>query len=162
MEEHVHRFVTTEQITRATRPETEDLPTLLEAWGLTRATQEKMWVIAFDLNTQLKTITEVAKGGFHDQIVYIPTVLSAVLAAQTDRFWIAHNHPAGPVTPSEEDIELTATIMQAANTVGLSFEDHIIVGPEGYYSMAEAGVLIPADNLGIKVSLRKRQRRKSA
>jgi DNA repair protein RadC len=94
----VHRYVTIEQVVRMDQPETADLSTLLERWGLTRATQEAVWVIAIDNVTQLKTVTEVARGGFHDVLVHIPTVLSAVLAAQTDRFYVAHNHPSGPVT----------------------------------------------------------------
>jgi len=158
----VHRFVSIVQVVRDTRPSTEDVPTLLDTWGLTHATQECFWVIAFDLAKDLKTVTEVARGGFHDQVVYIPTVLSAVLAAQTDRFWVAHNHPAGPVSPSEEDIDLTETIMAASNVVGLSFEDHVIVGPEGWFSMADEGILVPVDHLGVRAGIKRAQRRKSA
>jgi len=155
----VHRFVTIEQTVRDTRPATTEVPELLEQFGLTRSTQECFWVISFDLDQRLKTITEVAKGGFHDQVIHIPTVLAAVLAAQTDRFWVAHNHPAGPVTPSEEDFDLTETIMAAANAVGLSFEDHVIVGPEGWYSMADEGILEPAAHIGMRAALKAKQRR---
>jgi DNA repair protein RadC len=144
----LHRFVTIEQVVQRTAPEATDLDSLFEMWGLTRSTQEAFWVVALDNVESVKTITEVARGGFHDVIVHPPAVLAAVLAAHTDRFYVAHNHPSGPVTPTEDDINLTATIMQAANAVSLSFEDHFIVGPEGLFSFWEAGLLIRAASMG--------------
>lgn len=141
----IHRFVTIQQIVVASQPEATDLPTLLTEWGLTRSTQEAFWVIALDNVTGVKTVTEVARGGFHDVLVHIPTVLAAVVSAHTDRFYVAHNHPAGPVTPTAEDIALTAQIMQAANVSGLSFEDHIITGPKGWYSFWEEGLITRAE-----------------
>lgn len=139
----VHRFVTIEQVVRAQQPETADLKTLFSEWGLTRSAQEAFWVIA---------ITEVARGGFHDVLVYSPNVLSAVLVAQTDRFYVAHNHPAGPVRPTDQDIQLTAQIMAAANAAGLSFEDHIITGPMGWFSFYDEGLLTRAAALGLRAT----------
>lgn len=155
----VHRFVDHTQNVRATQPLAADLRELFKAWGLVDATQELVWVIALDNMTGVKTVTEVARGGFHDVLVHIPTVLTAVVAAHTDRFFIAHNHPAGPVTPTDEDIALTAQIMNAANMAGLSFEDHIICGPKGWYSFYDHGLLIRAESLGMKAATRKRKPR---
>jgi DNA repair protein RadC len=152
---NVHRFVTIEQITRAEQPATADLRTLFDEWGLTRSTQEAFWVIAIDNWLGLKTITEVARGGYHDVVVYPATILAAVLAAQTDRFYVAHNHPSGPVTPTDLDMTTTANILEAANAAGLSFEDHIIVGPSGWFSFWEQGLLIRAESLGIRAALKK-------
>ena len=154
-ERRVHRFVTIEQVVRAEQPETADLPTLFAEWGLTRSTQEAFWVIAIDDNLGLKTVTEVARGGFHDVLVYPANVLAAVLAAQTDRFYVAHNHPSGPVTPTEQDMHLTGEIMAAANSAGLSFEDHIITGPAGWFSFADEGLITPAKALGIRAMKRR-------
>ena len=159
MEHRTHRFVRIEQIVLDDQPETSALRTLLTKWGLANSTQEAFWVITLDNVMGLKTVVEVARGGFHDVLVYIPTVLSAVLAAQTDRFYVAHNHPAGPVTPTEEDIALTAKIMAAANTAGLSFEDHIIVGPaDGWFSFWEQGLLTRAESLGLRANQGRKKR----
>lgn len=153
-----HRFVTIEQITQKTAPEVTDLDSLFEMWGLTRSTQEALWVVALDNVENIKTVMEVARGGFHDVVVHVPTVLAAVLSAHTDRFYVAHNHPSGPVTPTQEDVNLTAAIMQAANAVALSFEDHIIVGPEGRFSFWEAGLLIRAESMGTLARMRRMKR----
>lgn len=153
-----HRFVTIEQVTQKTAPEVTDLDALLEMWGLTRSTQEAFWVISLDNVEGVKTVIEVARGGFHDVIVHVPTVLAAVLTAHTDRFYVAHNHPSGPVTPTEDDINLTATLMAAANAASLSFEDHIIVGPRGRFSFWEAGLLVRAESMGTLARMKGRKR----
>lgn len=156
-----HKFVTIEQVVRAEQPESVDLPTLFERWGLTGSTQEALWVVSLDNMEGLKTITEVARGGFHDVLVYPANVLAAVLSAHTDRFYIAHNHPSGPVTPTEDDMKLTANVMAAANAAGLSFEDHIITGPQGWFSFYDAGLITRAEGLGLKAA-RKAGRSKAA
>ena len=148
-QDKVHRFVTIEQVVRDTQPDTDDLPELFKAWGLTDSTQEQLWAISFDNVLGLKTVTEIARGGWHDVLVYPANILAAVLSAHTDRFYIAHNHPSGPVTPTEQDMQLTRDVMEAANVAGMSFEDHIITGPGGWFSFYDEGILSRADNLGI-------------
>jgi DNA repair protein RadC len=149
-----HKFVTIEQVVRAEQPAGTDIKSLFRLWGLTASTTEAMWVIALDNMEDVKTISEVARGGFHDVLVWPPVVLSAVLAANTDRFWIAHNHPSGPVTPTRQDLELTVSIMEAANTVGLAFEDHIICGPKGWFSFHDEGLLTRAKTTGLKAAMK--------
>jgi hypothetical protein len=42
-------------------------------------------------------------------------------------------------------VDLTAKVMTAANSVGLYFEDHLIVGPDAEtFSFLAAGLIIPA------------------
>lgn len=62
----------------------------------------------------------------------------------TDRAYsviIAHNHPSGDPTPSEEDKRVTHQIARAAGTLGIKLLDHIIVARRGYYSFQEHGLL---------------------
>jgi DNA repair protein RadC len=114
--------------------------------GLHRTPQEAVWVLAYDAMMNTRTVIEVARGGFHAVNVDIPTLLTAVVAAATDRFVIAHNHPGQDPTPSDADMRLTSTVMDAANTCGLRFEDHLIIGSTGdSFSFFEHGLLIPPE-----------------
>lgn len=54
---------------------------------------------------------------------------------------LAHNHPSGDPTPSEEDKRVTRQIAQAAGTLGIKLLDHIIVARRGYYSFQEQGLM---------------------
>ena len=42
---------------------------------------------------------------------------------------LAHNHPNGRVTPSDQDKVLTRAIVLAAETIGVKIVDHLIVSP---------------------------------
>jgi DNA repair protein RadC len=52
---------------------------------------------------------------------------------------VAHNHPSGDPTPSEEDRKVTKQLKAAAATLGLRLLDHIIFARRGYYSFQEKG-----------------------
>lgn len=54
---------------------------------------------------------------------------------------IAHNHPSGDPSPSDEDRRVTRQLAQAAQTLGIRLLDHIIVARRGYYSFQESGEL---------------------
>jgi DNA repair protein RadC len=54
---------------------------------------------------------------------------------------VAHNHPAGSLTPSKEDVEITKQLKSAGKTLGIRLLDHIIFNHKGYYSFQENGNL---------------------
>jgi DNA repair protein RadC len=142
---YVNRFAGAELHVYQELPNTEDLDTLLIEAGITNATQERMVVVAYDSIENIRTIQEIAKGGYHEVAVPIPPLLTAVLLAGVDRFLLVHNHPSGDTSPTNLDVDLAMKIMAAANTVGLYFEDNLIVGPDATtYSFLAAGLIIPA------------------
>lgn len=52
---------------------------------------------------------------------------------------VAHNHPAGTLTPSTEDKEITVQLKLSGETLGIRLLDHIIFNQKGYYSFLEHG-----------------------
>jgi DNA repair protein RadC len=54
---------------------------------------------------------------------------------------LAHNHPSGDPTPSEEDTKVTRQLALAASTLGIRLLDHIVVARRGFYSYQESGIL---------------------
>jgi DNA repair protein RadC len=54
---------------------------------------------------------------------------------------LAHNHPSGDPTPSEEDRRVTQTLGAAGATIGIKLLDHIVVSRRGFYSFQEAGAI---------------------
>ena len=51
---------------------------------------------------------------------------------------LVHNHPAGSVTPSYEDIYLTNEFIKLGRMMGVSVIDHLIIGKNNYYSFRES------------------------
>ena len=116
---------------------TRSVAELLVDLGLHEKPQEEIWVIAIDGARKVRTVYQAAKGTFHDCDVSMAAILMPVLLSGTDRFLVAHNHPSGELTASYNDKALTDRISQSADLLGLMFEDHLIVTPEGdFYSLS--------------------------
>ena len=54
---------------------------------------------------------------------------------------LAHNHPSGDPTPSNEDIVLTKQLFAAGKLLDIHLVDHIIIGDGTYVSLKEQGVI---------------------
>ena len=52
---------------------------------------------------------------------------------------LMHNHPSGDPTPSMSDVEVTRSIRQAGELLGIHLTDHIIIGDQCFYSFKEWG-----------------------
>mgnify|MGYP000856652552 FL=1 len=67
---------------------------------------------------------------------------------------LAHNHPSGDPTPSQEDLEVTWRMVSAGRVLGIEILDHVIVGRPsldgglGYASMRELGLLKAKEGSG--------------
>ena len=55
---------------------------------------------------------------------------------------VAHNHPSGSTTPSDQDIESTRQLIKAGELMGIQVIDHIIFTPQGnIYDFLEHGMM---------------------
>ena len=56
---------------------------------------------------------------------------------------LAHNHPSGDPTPSQQDREVTERVARAGRVLGVPLLDHLVIGRSTYVSMAARGDLPP-------------------
>jgi DNA repair protein RadC len=54
---------------------------------------------------------------------------------------LVHNHPSGGPKPSRDDIEMTREIAKAAEALGISIHDHLVIGRKGHASFRSPGLL---------------------
>ena len=52
-----------------------------------------------------------------------------------------HNHPSGEILPSNEDIELTKSLVEIGKIQGINVLDHLIISDNAYYSFSEEGLI---------------------
>jgi DNA repair protein RadC len=73
--------------------------------------------------------------------VSIPDVfLPACVTPGTVALVVVHNHPSGDPTPSSDDVTLTTRLRVAADILGMTLLDHLIVAEdERYYSFCATG-----------------------
>lgn len=86
-------------------------------------------------------ITTLSEGGMDGTIVDVRLILQTALLAHSSNIILAHNHPAGGLTPSSYDDEVTKKIKEAAKLMDITLYDHLIVTREYYYSYADEGRL---------------------
>lgn len=73
--------------------------------------------------------------------VYPRRVIESALRRGASAIVIAHNHPSGNTTPSEQDKLTTRAIVLAATTVGIEVVDHLVVSADSVFSFREKGLL---------------------
>lgn len=83
----------------------------------------------------------LAEGTIDQAAVYPRRVVAGALAANAAGLIFVHNHPSGDPTPSPDDKRLTAMLVQAAKTIGISVLDHLIVGNGRCFSFRDKGLL---------------------
>jgi DNA repair protein RadC len=64
-------------------------------------------------------------------------VFKAALISNCYAIIVAHNHPAGSMEASSEDISTTKQLIKAGKIMGVSVIDHIIVSSNGLTSLRE-------------------------
>jgi len=57
-------------------------------------------------------------------------VVKRALELNASAFILVHNHPSGDPTPSDADIAMTHQIQTAAESLGITLHDHLIIGKE--------------------------------
>ncbi|MCF0190473.1 MAG: DNA repair protein RadC [Marinilabiliaceae bacterium] len=98
--------------------------------------EEHFRILMLDNNCNVLRNEELLKGGRDSIMIDIRSLFKQILLSNATRFIISHNHPSGNTKPSIQDEKITEKIREAAQTVSLKFDDHIIVGPRSFYSFA--------------------------
>jgi len=85
---------------------------------------------------------EVQQRGTIDHTpVYPREVVKRALALNAAALILVHNHPSGDPKPSRDDIEMTREIKTAAEALGISIHDHLVIGRKGHASFRSLGLL---------------------
>jgi DNA repair protein RadC len=90
---------------------------------------------------QLIAVETLQVGTVNRSVVYPRKLVERSLYHHAVGVIIAHNHPAGTLTPSKEDCAVTKSIKEALKTVEISLLDHIIIGGNDYFSFNKKGLL---------------------
>lgn len=103
--------------------------------------EEHFRIVMLDTCCNLIGVEEISVGGIDATIVDLRVLFKKLVMSGASRFIAVHNHPSGNTTPSRPDKDLTQRIYEASKTMGIKFDDHIIVGRNSYFSFNEEGCL---------------------
>ena len=102
---------------------------------------EQFRVLYLDRKNTLIADEEQAKGTVDHVPVYPREVVKRALELNASSLILVHNHPSGDPTPSQDDISMTTQIASAAQALGITLHDHIIVGKSTELSFQASGYL---------------------
>jgi DNA repair protein RadC len=98
---------------------------------------EEFWAVALDVRHRVQGELCVARGSLTGVEVHPRDVFRPLIRVAAAAVIFCHNHPSGDPTPSRQDVELTARLRDVGDLCGIPVVDHVVVGWEGYASLAE-------------------------
>ena len=98
-------------------------------------------VMVLDAQNGLLATVELSHGTLNASLVHPREVFKAAIDNVGAAVLVVHNHPSGNPEPSGEDIAITHQLAEAGKILGIPLHDHLIVGGNGYVSLAERGLL---------------------
>jgi len=99
--------------------------------------------VGFYLNSRNQVLRReiISIGSLNASIVHPREVFVPAIAVSAASLILAHNHPSGDATPSEEDLAITRRIHEAGRLLGIELLDHVVVAREAYMSFKERRLL---------------------
>lgn len=102
---------------------------------------EAVCIMLLDSRGRMVYNDVICEGSISEVPLRLRQVLQLCIAYQVDEVFLAHNHPSGLALPSQNDLLVTDRLLVALEGIEVSLCDHIIFAGDGYYSLAESGIL---------------------
>ena len=89
--------------------------------------KEHFWVIMVDTRNCVKNIELVSLGTVNSSLVHPREIFRRAIQEGACSIVIAHNHPSGDTTPSEEDLAVTKRLVKSGEILDIKILDHVII-----------------------------------
>ncbi len=89
------------------------------------------------LNSHNRVIRDevISIGTINSNMIHPREVFRPAIESNAAAVVLAHNHPSGEATPSQEDIEITKQLVQAGKILGISLLDHVVITKDTFASI---------------------------
>lgn len=104
--------------------------------------REHFKVIHLNIRNQVLKVETTAIGILSSSPVHPREVFKEAIKMSSAAVILAHNHPSGDPTPSQDDLALTSRLRNAGELLGIPVIDHVIFGDTRYVSLKERGQLV--------------------
>lgn len=99
--------------------------------------QERVVVLMQDIRGYLIGCETVSLGTLNQVLIHPREVFYPAIRRKAAAVILAHNHPSGDPTPSEQDFAATQSILEAGRMLDIALHDHLVIGREGFVSIRE-------------------------
>lgn len=106
---------------------------------------ESMFIILLNNSNNTIGYVKISQGVITGTVVDVRIICKYAIEALAVSIIMVHNHPSGTLKPSGADIDITAKVKKALETLDIKLLDHIIIIPEdygtGYFSFADENLI---------------------
>ncbi len=103
--------------------------------------KEHFLAVLLDTRHRVIRVAPIAVGSLSASLVHPRELFKEAIAASAAAMIIAHNHPSGDPTPSEDDGRLTKRLVASGRMLGIEVLDHLIVGAASTVSLKALGLV---------------------
>lgn len=102
------------------------------------ATSDREMFICLHLNVRHHVISweVVSMGTLTAAIVHPREVFKAAILSNAAAVIVAHNHPSGDTSPSNEDFAISDRLRRAGEILGIELIDHLVITHDNYATCA--------------------------
>ncbi|MCI1290050.1 MAG: DNA repair protein RadC [Lactobacillus sp.] len=104
--------------------------------------QEQLLVLYLDAKNQLLGQRAISLGTADKALAHPRDVFRWAVVYNCTGMIVAHNHPSGHLSPSQQDLRFSQKLLALSGEMGIKFWDHFIVAEQSYLSFREQGYLI--------------------
>ncbi len=97
--------------------------------------KEAFMVLCLNSAGEVTARETISRGTINQTAVYPREVIEAAIRHNSAAIILVHNHPSGSLKPSQHDHELTSSLSELGQSLGITVHDHIIVTRESAYSL---------------------------
>jgi DNA repair protein RadC len=102
---------------------------------------EEFHALFLDAANHLIAAEIMRTGTVNRSAVYPRKLAERALACHAVGVILSHNHPAGTLRPSDDDIRATDAVAKALSALDIAILDHLIIAGDGYFSFKENGLV---------------------
>ncbi|MFN8690107.1 MAG: RadC family protein, partial [Cyclobacteriaceae bacterium] len=101
--------------------------------------KEEFWVLLLNRANRVIAKRRISEGGVSGTVADPKIIFKLALEELASGVIVAHNHPSGNLSASQQDIDLTRKLKEGGKLLEIQLLDHIIVAGTRYYSFADNG-----------------------
>ena len=103
--------------------------------------REASFAVLLSRANRVLGVIRLSEGGVSGTVIDVKILFQSAILSNASGIIISHNHPSGNLTASSADLSLTKKIAAAGKLLDIQLLDHLIITDEGYYSLADEGLI---------------------
>ncbi len=130
------RMFAPRSLTKVTIQATEEVVAQVKEY----ADKQQEYLVALYLNARHELLQKeiIGIGTLNSMQIEPKEIFRPALLSPCAALIVAHNHPSGDPTPSDNDISFTKRVLDAGEVLGIPLLDHVIVSRTAYFSFCRS------------------------